>query len=85
MFLGNFTAIENLQLKTMNQFFHTQDFWGLVTTKNLKERWALQALMEEQLKVMHVLAESQPQLIQLVLDDQLIMFEYRIDNLTSAI
>ncbi len=41
--------------------------------------------MEELVKVIHVLAESQPQLIPLALDDQLILFEDSIGTVTSAI
>jgi hypothetical protein len=36
-------------------------------------------------KIIHVLAESQPQLIQLALDDQLSLFKDRLDTVTSAI
>ena len=49
----------------MNQ----QNFWGQVTSKYQREIWALQSAMEEWVKVRHALAESQPQLIQLALDD----------------
>jgi hypothetical protein len=43
--------------------------------------------MEELVKVIHVLVESQPQLIQVTLDDQLSMFEDRteLETVTSVI
>ncbi len=42
-------------------------------------------MMEELVKVIHVLAESEPQLIQIALDNQLSMFEERIYTITCAI
>jgi hypothetical protein len=75
-FLVTFSVHEILQLrKIMQQFVHKQNLLGQVTAKNQKDL----------VKVIHVLAESQPQLIQLALDDQLSIFEDRIDTVISAI
>jgi hypothetical protein len=60
--LGTFTANEILQLrKTMNQFVHMQNPLGHITARNQNEIRAMQLAMEELGKVIHVLAESQPQ------------------------
>jgi hypothetical protein len=45
----------------MNKFDRTQNFLGHVTAKIQNEFWALQSAMEELVKMVHVLAESQPQ------------------------
>ena len=75
-FLGTFTAHEILQLRsTMNQFVHTQNLLGHVTAKNQNEIRALQTAMEDLFKVIHILAESRPLLIQLALEDQMCVFE----------
>jgi hypothetical protein len=58
---------------------------GQVKAKNQKEILAIQVAMEELVKVIHVLVENQPQLTQLPLDDQLSMFEDRINMVTIAI
>jgi hypothetical protein len=69
-FLGTIYPYEILKLrKSMNQFVHTQNLLGQVTSKYQREIWALQSAMEEWVKVKHVLEEGQPQLIQLALDD----------------
>jgi hypothetical protein len=58
---------------------------GHVTAKNQNELWALQLAIEELVKVIHVLAENQPQPIQLSLEDQMNVFEERVDTVSSAI
>jgi hypothetical protein len=56
-----------------------------VTAKNQKKIWARQSAVEKFVKGIHVLAESQLQLIQLALNDQLSLFKDRIDTVTGAI
>jgi hypothetical protein len=70
--LGTFTAHEILQLRiTMIQFVYKQNLLGHVTARNQNEIRAVQLAKEELVKVIHVLAESQPQIIQLSLEDQM--------------
>jgi uncharacterized protein (DUF2344 family) len=56
-----------------------------ITARNQYEIRAMQLAMEELVKVVHVLAENQPQLIQLSLEDQMSILEDRVDTVTRAI
>jgi hypothetical protein len=69
----------------MNQFVHMQNLLGHVTARNKNEIRAMELAMEELGKLIHFLAESQPQLVQLSLEDQMSGFEERVDTMTSAI
>ena len=74
--MGTFTAHEILQLRrTMNQFVHTPNLLEHITARNQNEIRVMQLAMEELVKVIHVLAENQPQLTQLSLEDQISIFE----------
>ncbi len=76
---GHFHSILNIAIEKNNdQFVHTQNLFGQVTTKNHKKIWTLQSAIEELVKIIYVLAVSQPQLIQLTCYDQLSLLEDRI-------
>jgi hypothetical protein len=77
--LGTFTAHKILQLRrTINQFVHTQNLLEHFTARNQNEIRAMQLAIEELVKVIHILAENHPQLIQLSLEDQMRVFEDRV-------
>jgi hypothetical protein len=82
--LGNFYSSLNLAAKKNNESVCPQSKCFEPSISQIsKEIWALQVAMEELVKVKHVLAESQTQLIQLSLFNQLRMFEDQKDTMNQ--